>query len=416
MRRLLVLSYYFPPLGLSGVQRTVKFVKYLPEHGWETIVVSPRHKGNYVYDRTLSDEVQGSRIHRTCSLDPLYLSPAGNASLSPQNSSLASAVNRWFLPDNKIGWLPFAVATALKAFRRYGADAIYSTAPPYSSHLAAVLVKKLTGRPLIADFRDAWTDYTWVNHPTKVHKRIDLSLENLVLRNSNRILCVNDEILNGLRKAHPDVAPHKFRLIPHGYDPQDFTGQEVPFAETFRIAYSGTFIKNRNPHLLLEAVEILGKRQPKFLKEVTVSLAGTLRKCDELLIRSFPFPDKIEIKGYLSHRESVSLLMKSALLWLVMGPEETPNVTPGKLFEYLGANKPIVASVPPGATAHIINQTSAGTVVPPDSAQALAAALEGYYNDWKKGKPLFHGKPDVLKNYNRRLITGQLARLLDELV
>jgi glycosyltransferase involved in cell wall biosynthesis len=415
MKNLLVLSYYYPPLGLSGVQRTLKFIKYLPEYGWNPIVITPSHRGSYAYDPSLVGEVSRTKTYRTLSFDPLFLSPAGHRTSTVNRRGLTVELNRWFIPDNKLGWVPFAVNAALRASRLHRIDAVYSTAPPYSSHLAAVLTKKIAQKPLVADFRDAWTDYTWANHPTGLHRRLDLALEGVVLKNSDRIIAVNQEILNGLRQAHPKTDPQKFDLISHGYDPQDFNSPEKSGGNFFRITYSGTFIKNRSPKLLLEALKILENKKPGSLARMEISFAGSYRPEDANLVSRWGFGDRVKFLGYLPHRESVGLLMRSDLLWLVMGPEETANVTPGKLFEYLGTRKPILASVPPGETAGIIARTNAGTVVPSGDSQALAAALQKYISDWLAARPIYHGNQKILKTYDRRYIAGQLARLLDGL-
>jgi len=243
----------------------------------------------------------------------------------------------------------------------------------------------------------------------------DHSLEGSILRNSDLIVGVNEEILEELRNSHPEICPSRFRLVPHGYDPQDFSSLRKPDDRLFRITYSGTFIRNRSPALLIKSLEAIEMRNPGLLEKVKVSLAGTAREGDREMIKRSPLSDRIELLGYLPHRESVALLTGSSLLWLVMGPEETSNVTPGKLFEYLGARRPILASIPPGAAAKIIDQTRTGTVVPAGDISALAAALETYLKNWKAGRTLYQGDEAALKKYDRHEIAGQLARLLDSI-
>ncbi|MDI6739276.1 MAG: glycosyl transferase family 1, partial [Candidatus Edwardsbacteria bacterium] len=175
MKRLLVLSYYFPPLGMSGVQRVLKLVKYLPRFGWQPVVVTPGFTGTYAYDQDLLAEA-AAPVFRTFSLDPLFLSPQKHdAGLAARRGFLAW-LNHWFIPDNKIGWIPFAVRAGMRAAQRYPIDAILSSAPPYSSHLAGVILKRALGKPLVSDFRDSWTNYTWVSYPTRFHRYYDQAL------------------------------------------------------------------------------------------------------------------------------------------------------------------------------------------------------------------------------------------------
>jgi glycosyltransferase involved in cell wall biosynthesis len=402
-------------MGLSGIQRTVKFVKYLPEYGWNTLVITPRPRGKYAWDRSLCSETERAEVRRTGSLDPAFMLPPKDRPEAVYHGRLLSGLNHWLVPDNKIGWIPFAVKAALKAARESSIQAIYSTAPPYSSHLAAILIKIMTGLPLVSDFRDAWTGYTWSHYPTIIHRRLDHALEALVLGHSDRVIGVNEEILEELRNSHPETCHSKFSLIPHGYDPQDFAGQRQTDGRIFRISYSGTFIKNRSPELLISALEKIKRSNPGLLEKVRVSLAGTARDFDREMVKRSSLSQQIELLGYLPHRESVALLESSDLLWLVMGPEETANVTPGKLFEYLGARKPILASIPAGAASKIIDQTKAGIVVPAGDASVLATNLAGIIREWQAGRTLYRGDNKDLKKYDRREIAGLLARLLNSI-
>jgi len=414
MKNLLILSYYYPPLGSSGVQRTVKFVKYLPQFGWNPIIIAPRPRGSYIHDPALCAEVAQAKVFRTWSLDPLFLSPLKHTGTALRKNSLASRINRWLIPDNKTGWIPFALQAGLKAARQYPIDAIYSTAPPYSSHLAGVLLKKLLGRPLVADFRDAWTSYTWTKYPAGAIKKLDHKLEELVLKNADLVTAVNSEILEDLRDLHPNVNRSKLHLISHGYDPEDFTGTSKPDPDYFTIAYTGTFINNRSPRTLFEAVKLLRKQNIPGLDKLRIVFAGSHRESDLALVKEFGLASLVRFTGYLTHQKSIKILTGADLLWLVMGPEETANVTPGKLFEYLGAARPILASIPKhGAAAAIIRQTGAGLVLAPDDHQGLADAIASLVRSWASHKPLHCGRPGIVKRYDRRRIAGHLASTLD---
>ena len=416
MKNLLILSYYYPPLGLSGVQRTVKFVKYLPQFGWNPIVIAPRPRGSYVYDPALCAEVAQAPVFRTLSLDPLFLSPRKHTGASLEKNAFASRINRWLVPDNKTGWIPFAVQSGLKAARQFPIDAIYSTAPPYSSHLAGALLKKLLGRPLVVDFRDAWTNYTWTKYPVKTLHKLDHRLEELVLKSADLAIAVNSKILDDLRDLQPNVDRSRFHLVSHGYDPEDFTGASKPDPNYFTIAYTGTFINNRSPRTIFEAVLLLRKQNFSGLDKLRIVFAGSHRESDLALVKEFDLSSSVRFTGYLTHQQSINILTEADLLWLAMGPEETANVTPGKLFEYLGAQRPIDASIPPnGAAAKIILDAGAGSVTSSDDASGLAGIIRQQMSAWKNKKAASLVDPEKLKFFDRRLITQRLGALLDGL-
>jgi len=414
MKNLLILSYYYPPLGLSGVQRTVKFVKYLPQFGWNPIVIAPRPRGSYVYDPALGAEVAQAKVFRTWSLDPLFLSPQKNTGSALHKNSLASRINRWLVPDNKTGWIPFALQAGLKAARQFPIDAIYSTASPYSSHLAGVLLKKLLGRPLVTDFRDAWTSYTWTKYPSGALRKLDHKMEELVLKSADLVTAVNSRILDDLCSLHPRVDGSKFHLVSHGYDPEDFIGASRPDPDHFTIAYTGTFINNRSPRTLFEAVKLMRKQNVSGLDKLRIVFAGSHRESDLALVKEFDLNSTVRFTGYLTHQQSIKVLTEADLLWLVMGPEETANVTPGKLFEYLGAKRPILGSMPKeGAAADIIRQAGAGLVFAPDDHQGLADAIASLARGRASHRQLCFRRSGIVEKYDRRRLASRLASALN---
>jgi glycosyltransferase involved in cell wall biosynthesis len=414
MKNLLILSYYYPPLGLSGVQRTVKFVKYLPQFGWNPIVIAPYPRGSYVYDPALCAEVDRAKVFRTWSLDPLFLSPKRDTGYSLSRNPISASLNRWLLPDNKAGWIPFALQAGIRASKSYHLDAIYSTAPPYSSHLAGVLLKKLLGRPLVADFRDAWTSYTWTKYPLQALGKLDRRLEELALKNADLVTAVNDRIIDDLRRLHPKVDGSKFHLVSHGYDPEDFRQDSKPDPEYLTIAHTGTFINNRSPRPLFEALSVLRRQEPAVIEKIRIVFAGTCRESDLSLAKEFGLDPQVRFTGYLTHHQSIKILREADLLWLVMGPEETANVTPGKLFEYLGAERQILGSMPKdGAAADIIRQAGAGLVFAPGDHQGLADAIASLARSWASHKQLYFRRPGIAEKYDRRIIASRLASALN---
>jgi glycosyltransferase involved in cell wall biosynthesis len=415
MKRLLVLSYYFPPLGMSGVQRTLKFVKYLPQFGWQPVVLTIKPRGSYGYDPALLDEIPGTEIVRTFSFDPLYLSPSKHSPSAAARRGMVAGLNRFFIPDNKLGWIPFAVNRGLSLAKEQSIDAIYSTAPPFSSHLAALALKRKLGKPLICDFRDAWTQNPMASYASPLHKWLDRSLERKVLKNADRVLAINQEILDSFVGMHPGVNSDKFRVLPQGFDPADFEGVAPIKRSKFTIVYTGTFVEKRTPEPLLRALALIRDKQPDIFSDIQVIFAGAYRQSDKEMVRSAGMDKMVEFKGYVPHKESLALLKSADLLWLVIHPSEGKTVATGKLYEYLGAQKPILASVPEGgAAAELVNRTKTGQVFSlSDSMSAKDYMVELYKN---KGRGLISVGSAFTASYDRRGIAHRLSNELDTMV
>lgn len=417
MKRLLVLSYYFPPLGMSGVQRTLKFVKYLPQFGWQPVVLTIKPRGSYGYDPALLDEIPGTVIARTFSLDPLYLSPSKHRPSAAARRGMVAGLNRIFIPDNKLGWIPFAVSRGLSLAKEQSIDAIYSTAPPFSSHLAAMALKRKLGKPLICDFRDAWTQNPLAAYASPLHKRYDSFLEHSVLKNADRIIAINQEIVDSFINTHPDINPDKFKVLPQGFDPADFESVAPLKQSKFTIIYTGTFVEKRTPEPLLNALKIIRDTQPEIFSNIQVIFAGTYRQQDKDMVRSAGMEQIVEFKGYVPHKESIALLKSADLLWLVIHPSEGNTVATGKLYEYLGAQKPILASVPrEGAAAGLINRTKTGRVFSLDDSLSAKDFIVELYNNNKRGQGFFSADNVCTVSYDRRIIAHQLSDELDNLI
>jgi len=417
MKRLLVLSYYFPPMGMSGVQRTLKFVKYLPEFGWQPVVLTIKPRGSYCYDQQLLEEIPNTHISRTFSFDPLYLSPSGHRPVAITRRNIVAGFNRFFIPDNKLGWIPFAVSRGLAIAKEQSIDAIYSTAPPFSSHLAALALKRKLNKPLICDFRDAWTQNPQAAYASPLHKKFDYFLEKKVLKNADRIIAINQEIVDSFVKTYPGISPDKFKILPQGFDPADFESVAPIKQSKFTIVYTGTFVEKRTPEPLLNALKIIRNLHPEIFNNIQVIFAGTFRQADKDMVRSAGMEDAVEFRGYIPHKESIALLKSADLLWLVIHPSEGKTVATGKLYEYLGAQKPILASVPQeGAAAGLINQTKTGKVFSlSDSISAKDYVVE-LFNSKKAGRTLTDQSGKNTVSYNRRIIANHLSVELDSLI
>ncbi len=418
MRNLLFLAYYFPPSG--GVLRLVKLAKYLPEFGWRPLVVCPRPRGIYRHDPELLAELGTSLIFRTTSLDPTFLMPPRTDAAKIRGRRKAiDRLNQLFVPDNKLGWVPFAVSCGLKLSRSHTIDAIFSSAPPYSSHLAGVLLKKLLRRPLVCDFRDAWSQPNTLNlRLPSWHRTMNRALERWVMSHSDLTTCINRPIMEGLQ-GFGAANSGRFCLLPQGYDPEDFPegSGTMPDKEHFIIAYTGTITEHRRLDVLARAFSSLRQGHPDLEKKLLFTLAGVHQPADLDPFLQHGLADRLQYQGYLPHKRIVEMLRQADALWMVVGQREGPTVSTSKIYEYLGARRPILASVPPeGPAAALIRETGCGQVFAPDDHLSLAEAIAKLCRDKFSGRHAGAVGWAAVVKYDRLQIARRFAGQLDELV
>jgi glycosyltransferase involved in cell wall biosynthesis len=424
MKKVLFITYYFPPMGLGGVQRTLKFVKYLPSFGWQPIILTVRPGSYFAFDPSLLKDVPAAvKVVRTDSLDPLkmlsWLQHREKTVEPPENlrRTLSYLSQMVFQPDNKLGWLPFALSKAREILHQESVEIVYATAPPFTCHLIGILLSRLYRKPLVVDFRDAWTQFQFVHYPTSIHRLLNQLLEKKVIRKAARVISTNEVLRENLRQAHPRTAASKFTVIPHGFDPDDFENKGEPSSTgKFTVTYSGSFYATVTPKHFLSAVREMLDEEPELANEIKLLFLGMFREENKRLVKKLSLQSVVDIRGYLPHSESVVQLLSSDLLWLTLDESEGAEaVTPSKLFEYIASGRPILACVPEGAAAQIIRSTGNGIVIPPDDIQGIKKAILGYYNQYRTGK-LKRTNSRIIQKYDRQRLTGELARVFDKTV
>lgn len=433
-RAVLFVSYYFPPAGGSGVQRVLKFVKFLPSFGWRPIVLTARDADYPTLDPTLLDEVPSeARVVRSRIFEPyaVYRRLTGKSNVShldvailtrgEQGQRPAERLAEWvrrtfFIPDARIGWLPFAVATGLPLARSREVRVIVSSAPPYTCHLIGYWLHRLTGKPWVADFRDSWVD--WVSAPKRrgLARRVDLALEGLVLRKASRVVTVSHGVREDLLGRHPECRDSRWSLIYNGYDADDFVGiQPTPRDERMTFLYSGSLYGPRHPGTLLRGLEELRRSAPELVRQLRFRFVGRIAEpIGEEIERTLG--DSAQILDYLPHRQAVAELLAADVAVLIIDDmPASKGVLTGKLFEYIGARKPILALSPPeGEAARLILQNRCGWVVAPGDVQGAARTIRSAYDAWRNGA-LPRPSVEFAARFERRALTKQLASLLDEL-
>ncbi len=414
----LVIAYYFPPMGLSGVQRITKFVKYLPQFGWRPIVLTPGAASYYAYDPSLLAEVQQLEIQVIRTDHPLESSRvAKSASYYPPRllQRLYHFIASFYaIPDTKYRWKKRALKAARSLLRHTPVDVIFATAPPFTNFLIGATLAEEFNLPLVLDYRDPWVDNSFHIYPTPYHRFRNRQLEEQVLRRASAVIVLTRSMKEHLLQQYRFLAHSDIAIIPHGYDPEDFIlyGQSSSPSEKFILTYSGLFQDNRTPRYLLAAVAHLCKQEPALKEQLELRFVGLLRKRDERLIDKYRLRDLVRITGYVPHAELIQHLAESTVLWLMLRDQTR---TPEKLFEYFGARKPILAMLDHPALQELLQQYEAARLVPPTDVPAIATALKELIQQWQK-QALPSPNEAFVKQFDRRLQTETLAKLLRHVI
>ncbi len=314
------------------------------------------------------------------------------------------------IPDARIGWLPGCVARGVELVRRRKLSAIISTAPPYTSHIAGALISRLTGVPLVLDYRDAWSQNPFKHPPTALHQALGLALERWCGHHARAIAGVTEPMVHDLQTLLGDKP--LYRHIPNGYDEADFAGQPPPPPDgPLRIVYAGTFYGTRQPDAMFRALQELAAEGFITPGDLQVILLGdhppTVQAKADPSIVGF-----LQWLGPQNHARAVQEMAVAHINWLVIGSGVGAETTAtGKLYEYLRAPGLILAQVPPGVAADIIHEHDAGVVVNPDDVAGTKVALLQMLELHRSGK-LLHSRAGDITRYSREKIAGQMARLV----
>jgi glycosyltransferase involved in cell wall biosynthesis len=407
-------------MGGSGVQRPVKFAKYLKKFGWEPIVVAPEPDIYHTFDESLTKELEEASV-RVERVPNSTLIRAGKRSINPTpQSPWKASVLKWmtswfFLPDNKKGWIDKAVTNCLEIIKNEDIDAVFSTAPPYSCLIAAREIKEKTGLPVVMDLRDDWLESHLIHYPTRWHFNKMKRLEKDTLLSADHITVVNDHYKTKIRERLGDSCPD-ISVIPNGFDKENFDVAHPGISDgTFSILYSGMFYGSRKPDWFLKSVRKVIETNEEFRRCVRLQFQGGLGKSHWKTINEMGLARYIVDFGYLGHQKAVQNVRNSDVLWLTLGQRKHINaVTPGKVFEYMGSRKPILAYIPDGVTRSLLNSYGASRCVGITDVDAGAAAIEEYFEQWKKGK-LPTGNVEFVQQFERSNLTKQLAGILSRL-
>ena len=423
-KKLLIITYYWPPAGGPGVQRWLKFVKYLPDFNVEPIVYIPENPTYPIIDNGLESEVSEKAVI----LKHKIVEPYGLASFFGKNKtkkissgiipnqkkqSFLEKTLLWvrgniFIPDARFLWVKPSVKFLKKYIQENNIDTIVTSGPPHSLHLIGLQLKQELGVTWLADFRDPWTTIGYhkalklSSYAEKKHK----ALEHEVLNTADTII-----VTSKTTKAEFEaITTQPITVITNGYDVEQVTKQ--PLDEKFTVAHIGSFLSERNPRILWKALKELTKEHQDFAADFQLKLLGAVSQEVLDTISEFKLNDFVLNLGYVSHQEAVAHQRKSQVLLLIeIDSVDTKSIIPGKVFEYMVSERPIVAIGPEGSDfAEIITSTNTGVFFTYDEKEKLKDLLLKYYQDYKANNLKVHAVG--LQQYSRKSLTEQLAKLL----
>ena len=425
MKKVLIVTYYWPPAGGPGVQRVLKFVKYLPQFGWKPFVLTVKHPDAPAYDNSLAADVpEEAVVIKTKSLEPflLYKKFTGkkptdtipNDVLIPkENISFREKIAQWvranlFIPDAKIGWIPFAVKKGREIIKKEKIDLIFSSSPPPTVAIIGRKLARATKVKWVADFRDPWLEVVYYQKlkRSSLTVALDSKMEKRTLSNADSLVTISKDIAALLEKKS---AGKKCFVIPNGYDEADFTKVKNK-NEKFTIAYTGSISKDRIPHPLFSA---LSKFKEEGITNLRLKFAGRFAPEFNEEISRRGLEEYFELSSFVPHSESTKILLESDCLLLVI--DDVPNnkgFLTGKMFEYLGCRKPIFAIGPTDGDANkILTETDSGKMVDYSDEEGAYNLLKEFYENWQTGVSPFAFKS---VKFSRKEITGELTKIFEE--
>jgi glycosyltransferase involved in cell wall biosynthesis len=425
-RRLLVVCYFYPPLGGGGVHRVLSFTRHLPRHGWECTVLCAGADDYWVKDETLVAAVPAAteviRVPGGSGLSAwLGMAKAAGQDTTGRRSMRTFGILRrlsdwWLIPDSYVGWAGRAARAASQRLARGDIDAVLSSSPPDSAHLAARSALRRFRVPWVADFRDPWVGLTFRVPPTAWHRERQARLERAVLEAAD-VVTVASHLHAEQIEARPAAAGRARRVVhlPNGFEPDPAVESQTDDAH-FTLVFTGTASQMPDLEVFLEAVHDVLATRSEARRRVRARIVGPYDVGYQDRATALGLNGIVEFLGPRSHGEARAWQRRAdrLLLWKPRG-DGYRTMVPGKLYEYLDAGRPVLALLDPGEEAAALVRQAGGTVLPPGERAPLAAAIERAYEAWKAGERPGPMRPDWLDDHTRATLAGRLGELLDGL-
>lgn len=427
-KKVLIITYYWPPAGGAGVQRWLKFVKYLPQFGWNPIIYTPENGEMPVIDHSLLKDIpQDITILKTPIWEPYewYKKFVGAGKSEKINTGFltekkkpgfAEKIAVWirgnlFIPDARRYWIKPSVKFLLDYLKTNPVDVIVSTGPPHSMHMIALKVTQQTGIKWVADFRDPWTNIDYYKD-----LMLSASADKLHHQMEKDVVTKADEVIvvgNTMKQEFESQFNRKIHVITNGFDTTDFPVQQISTNKDFVIAHVGTLVRTRNPLALWEAINSLGKNEDDLKQHLRLRLTGKVDISVKKAIADHDLEDVTDYVDYLSHDKVVLEQMNATILLLVLN--DTPNskgILTGKLFEYMASGRPILAIGPvDGDAAAILKESGSGVCFDFKDVNGIKKYMTEMYSMYISGTLNRNNKS--VDKWSRLELTRQLSNLLD---
>lgn len=426
-RHLLIVCYFYPPLAGGGVHRVLSWTRSLPDHGWATTVVCAGERDYWVVDPSLLARVPvETRIERVSGGSGLsaWLALRGRGGGAGRRSGASFGALRrlsdlFLLPDSYAGWAKRAGRAALRRARAERFDAVLSSSPPDSVHLAARAVHRATGLPWVADFRDPWVPLYFRTPPTVWHRARQAAMERSVLEGADIVLAAS--------RAHADAMGEKSGArarrvvhLPNGFEPAAAPEAKAPAAgadaaPAFRMTWTGTLSQMTDTEQFMDALHDALAARPEARRRIRVRMCGPYDVHYENRSVALGLKGIVHFTGPIGHGESRAAQRESDLL-LLWKPRHGVTMVPGKTYEYLDAGRPVLALLDPSDEAAGLVARAGGTVVDPDDRAAITRAILERYDTWTREGAPPRVRPEWLDAFARPALAGRLASVLDDLV
>ena len=444
MKKVLIITYYWPPSGGAGVQRWLKFTKYLRDYGWEPIIYTPENPESPDNDSSLQKDIpKNLTIIKTKIWEPytFYKVFIGQKKDKKINAAFLTESKKpkkfekiavwirgnFFIPDARKFWVKPSIKYLTNYLKDNPVNAVISTGPPHSMQLIALGLKRKLNIPWMADFRDPWTNIDFysklmlTSSADKKHKRLELE----VLKNADVVTCVGktwlDELEELYKKGNPSLSTNregqgvsnKFKFISNGYDPDDYSDEKLEADKKFSLVYIGTLDKSRNPGILWKTLAEIVKKNKDFANDLQLKLVGKTDITVTEDIENNGLLPYMEKTPYLTHAEVTQVQKRSQVLLLLIN--NTPNamgITTGKFFEYFAAKRPILCIGPKGGDADkILEETKGGLISGYENSQTLETNILYFYNKYKQGN--LPCESVNIEKYSRKMLTGEVAAIAE---
>ncbi len=437
MKRVLIVTYDFPPTGGGGVLRIQKFCKYLPEFDWQPVVVTLKNSLAEIRDEQLLDELSGHVvIHYTHTLEPFWLTRifrkwGGGIGYTGSLEQRNGRSKRLFLPDplrkalkipqyalfpdKGIFWFYPAVKRGRQVIENSNIDLIMTSSPPHSIHLIGRYLRRKYQLPWVIDFRDGWTDIPLYSHPNRLLRKAELRLESKILSESDGVLCATAPITESLRKRLPPARAKKFVTITNGFDWSDLDAISYQRGYKMVFTHAGVIGGVRSTRYLFEALKQVKHQNPEVYKDLSFRLVG--RFTDDMAPWQKELGECFVHLPHRPHKETFALLQTSDVLFIVIQWNEGANTfLTTKFFDYLPCRRPIFAMIPPSPLKDLIEQHGLGKVVRSDDVSEIRRAILDFHREWKTDCLCVNPSPDLLSRFDRKSLTGNLVQFFDRVL